>query len=159
MSGTTHSLIRAAQLEVLRELVPTGLPAERFRVWEGDGYPDFAAWADAGAGPLRAFDIVHAFDLGPEKYLDEATAGELHTEMVLVAYPATRTWEGKLVEDLIDEDVFDISHALGDRGHPDYEGLGHGLHRCALVATRTEERPAARILVMTFELDYDRSMS
>lgn len=163
MGGTTYSAIRQAQLSVLEQLVMTGLPAERLLVREDDNHPDFVAWADAAAGPLRRFDMAHGMDFGEERYLDTATSLEVHTVQVLVAYPAVRHLaagdERIELEDLIEQDVEDIDRALGERGVGSYAELAAGLHRCALERAELVERPAARVLRMVFSIDYDRSMS
>jgi hypothetical protein len=157
MSGTTYSLIRARQADVLRSLTPTTLGVHQFRPYEGQDR-DFPEWAAASNGPFRTFEILHGGDYEAEKYLDRDTDYIEHTEEVLVCYPRRREFEGHLLDDIIDQDFTDIRKAIGRRGYGEYEGLGSGLHRCTLVATQIEDRPGARLLRARYLLAYDRSM-
>lgn len=156
-SGTTYEFIRERQLELLRELVPTMLPEARFRLLESNEV-DFAEWADAAAGPFRVFDIVHDFDLAPERYLDPATDHTVHGATVLVSYPQTRLYAGRLLDYIIDQDVRDIVRTLGNRAFGHYVTLGSGEHVATSTGTFRIDRDAARIVGIRLQLDYDRTM-
>jgi hypothetical protein len=158
MAGTTFKLIRQRQLEVLRQLELELLPASPLRHWEPKPSDmDFAEWADAAAGgAFRVFEIEHGLDYSDEKYLDNFTENVVHSQVVLVAYPQTRELEGQRLDDIIDQDITDITVALGMRGYQNYSTLGEGVHACQRSGTTIDDQDASRVLSIKFQLDYDR---
>lgn len=160
MGGTTFSSIRSTQSAALAAATPTLWPAvARFVPWEVVEAPTFEAWVDQTIDPLRVFEIEHNHDLSEEFYLDTGTDLAVHTETVLVAYPALGAFAEKDLDDILDQDLADIDRALGLMGGANYHTTGFGLHRCELRQVTVEERPAARILRAVFEVEYDRSMA
>lgn len=160
MAGTTYKLIRQRQLEVIRGLELAVLPAEKLRPWEPTPADlDFADWADAaGGGAFRVFELEHDLNYEGEQYLDQETENVAHSQSLLVAYPALREYMGERLDDIIDADITDLTKAIGQRGYGEYSALGAGLHNAVRVGTLVTPLEAARILRITFRLEYDRSI-
>lgn len=156
--ATTYKIIRSQQVALINALVATELPAHRFRFWQRNE-PNFAAWASASSGPFRVFEIEHGLDYSDEKYLDEDTESVVHTQTVLVSYPQVREFEGRLLDDIIDDDITLITKTIGTRGYGSYAVLGAGEHKAERIGCGVELRPGARVLMIKFQLDYDRTIT
>lgn len=156
--ATTFKLIREKQISVIAAATPGEFPDRRFQFWEKNE-PDFPQWADASSGPFRRFTILHGLDYDDERYLDQGTESVVHTATVLVAYPQVREFEGRVMDDVIDEDITTITKAIGTRGYGSYAALGDGEHVAKRIGCAVEERAAARVLRLTFQLVYDRTIS
>jgi hypothetical protein len=156
---TTYKAIREAQTAVLRAAAPAFMPAQRFVPWEIFEGPDFRAWCEATTDPFRVFHLVHSLDYNDEKYLDQQTESVVHTQVLLVAYPQQETFAGERMDDLIDEDITLLTKLLGERGYGTYSTLGSGEHKATRIDCQVESRPNAKILRLTFQLDYDRTIT
>lgn len=157
---TTYKLIRERQIATVKALTPTLLSTlGRFTLVPDHDFPDFESWCDQAVDPFRVFEIRTGLDYEGEGEVPGMDASHAtHSQELLVAYPKLQTMHGDRVEYLMDEDLTDITQALGLRGYANYEALGSGLHKCERAGSFVEERPSCRVLHIRFALDYDRSI-
>lgn len=156
---TTWEAMRDRQVELMKALAPTKLSTRRFRLWEGQNHPDFFSFADASQGAFRVFEIEHSFDYQDEKPnpgLDSDS--DVHSMKLSIAYPKVRDLAGQRLEYVIAADIADVVKLLGQRGYGSYVTLGAGEHVATRTNTELVELQAARVLRLTFQLDYDRAI-
>lgn len=155
---TSFATIRDQQASVIEALAPTQHAGEPFRRHLEQG--EFMAWAEANpAACFRRFQLLSNFDIEQGPTADGSVESCRHTEELRVAYPLTLGLYGvenqRDMEDLMKQDLHQIDAAIGLNGFADYVD---SQHICQKTAQDVIEVGAARVLSVTFELLYDRSV-
>ncbi len=155
---TTFEAIRDRQATALEALTPSEISATRFRrhvVAE-----DFMAWVEANtAACFRRFQSLSNFDDTQEPTADGSLEGCRHTMDLRVAYPLQMGKYGKDngrdMEDLMRADLAQIDRTIGLNGGATYVT---GQHLCQKQSQAVLELEAARVLSVTYLIQYDRSV-
>jgi hypothetical protein len=150
--ATTFELIRRRQVSLLEAIVPLKLSGQRFRA-HTDSTPFMDFVEKSPKGSFRRFEILDNFDDESTGTTDGAIEGCQHTFELRVAYPTTDS--DRAMEDLIRSDRRQIDATIGLNG-----GLGYvdGQYLSQIQGHSIGSTAGARILSMTFLVQYDRSV-
>lgn len=157
LGGVTWPRIRELQLDLVRQLEPTTLPEMPFRAWEANEV-FFGDWAEASGGPFRELHIERMYDDREPRFIAPGLSSVVHSEIVMVSYPRQVDLFGRRLDDIIDQDVADLTRALGLRARADYAALSPGLLGVRRSAAYRQEGQAAVVLAVEFLLEYDRTI-
>lgn len=156
-TSTTWPIIRALQLELVRQLAPTALPQMRFRAWEANEI-FFGDWAEASGGPFRVLHIERLYDDREPRFLAGGLSQVAHSALVMVSYPRQAELFGRRLDDIIDQDVADLTRVLGLRARASYATISQGMLGVRRSTAYRQEGQAAVVLAVEFFLEYDRTI-
>jgi hypothetical protein len=155
---TTFEAIRDAQLVVIEALTPSQHADKPFR--RHREAVEFMAWI--AANPKACFRRLQAlsnFDMEQGPTADGSVEGCRHSMELRIAYPLSMGKYGAAnqldMEDLMKQDLHQIDAAIGLNGGANYVSSQHD---CRKTAQAVLEAEGARVLSMTYELFYDRSV-
>lgn len=158
---TTFETIRDAQIATLQALTPSVRADQRF-VKHREG--DFMGWVTANAAACwRRFQIVQNYDIAQGPTSDGSLESCAHTMELRVAYPMQFGKYGmeneRDLDDAIASDLHQIDAAIGLNGSANFvTNQDLCQKQSSTVLDVTGERGSARVLSITFLVQYDRSV-
>lgn len=155
---TTFETIRDAQLAVIEALTPTQHADKKFLRHREQ--TEFMAWVEANPKAcMRRVQSLSNFDMVQEPTADGSVEGCRHTMEIRIAYPTQMGRYGSAnerdMEDLIAQDLHQIDAAIGLNGFANYVA---SQHICQKTGQSFPAAVGARVLSITYELLYDRSV-
>lgn len=156
--ATTFATVRDKQCLLLEALTPSKHAGTKFRRHREQA--PFEAWVDANPKAcLRRFQILSDMEVEQSDTSDGDLVSWRHTMQLWVAYPLEYGLYGaeneRDLEDVVELDAVKIDSAIGRHGYPSfvqYQEL------CERQSMTLDDIPGARLLKMTFLVQYDRSV-
>lgn len=156
--ATTFATVRDNQLALLEAATPSKHADKKFRRHREQA--EFMAWVEANpAACFRRMQLLSQMDVEQSDTSDGELVSWRHNIELRVAYPLQFGLYGaeneRDLEDVLEQDAVTIDSTIGRHGYPNfvqYQEL------CERQSSTVIDVPGARVLSMTFLVQYDRSV-